>query len=62
MLRCFNHPCICNVTGAVAQVFVEYESVSQAAAAQAALAGRTFNGRVIVTGFISDEDFHAGKL
>lgn len=51
---------------ALGKVFVEYESVAEAEAAQTAIAGRLFNGRTIVTSYLfedvlypPEEDEHA---
>lgn len=46
----------------VGQVFVEYADAMSAGSAALALAGRTFDGRVVAAEFMAVEDFAARKF
>ncbi|RNF06688.1 U2AF65-like splicing factor [Trypanosoma rangeli] len=46
------------IHGGFGRVFVEYESVDEAAEAQRAIAGRLFGGRTIVTSFMFEDVLH----
>ncbi|RNF13264.1 U2AF65-like splicing factor, partial [Trypanosoma conorhini] len=46
------------IHGGFGRVFVEYESVDEAAEAQRAIAGRLFGGRTVVTSFMYEDVLH----
>jgi splicing factor U2AF subunit len=46
----------------VGRIFIEYENAQQAQRAQQALAGRRYQGRLVVTTFCSEDDFYNSGL
>ncbi|KAL1918440.1 uncharacterized protein VTP21DRAFT_3100 [Calcarisporiella thermophila] len=50
------------VVPGLGKIFVQYENVTQAQAASAALAGRKFADRVVLVSYIEEERFYAGDF
>lgn len=46
----------------VQKIYIQYETVSQAMAAEDALSGRQFADSIVATKYYSEQDFSAGKL